>query len=122
MHQDSIQKSNENEENFCKSLKFTSFHTIQKENKNIITFCVSGLHNKSISQRCDNNYLSIDDDALSELILELKERSKLNTFNKIQMITDKNTETNLHVQPHILDSEKIAIVVTNNYTQTNISK
>lgn len=65
------------------------------------------------------NCLLLDDDALSEICLELRDRVRKGSNIRLRTFTDAETQTDLHVEPHILEDEQVASVIADSAVQTN---
>ncbi|RZC33926.1 uncharacterized protein BDFB_002908, partial [Asbolus verrucosus] len=88
--------------------EYTPFQDIQESSVRIINLPPKNQYLGSISatRLWLTNCLYLDDDALSELCLELRERVRKGVHRKLTTFEDKNTQTDLHVQPHVLENEE----------------
>lgn len=117
---DLLLKPDDKEEiNFYTLLEYTAFLDIQETSYKIIN--LPKPKQKSLTDLTYlnlQNYLSIDDDGISELCLDLRERVRKGLTGTSQTYNEAANQTDLHVEPHILEDENVASVVADCAVQT----
>lgn len=105
---------------FYSMLEYTPFQDIQETSIRTINLPRKArlqFNSASLSRLHIGNYLELDDDALSELCLDIRERIRAGLYKAPKSFVDKEIQTDLRVQPHILEDDKVASILEDATTQ-----